>query len=365
MSRPTALASSSGWAIPLCHQPRSGERRSGPGGRSSHIRGAGDEAGLARIRSRMGRNLSSYPEAMDVPRAMGHYREAAAVLGARPDDPANAYLTRAWRAQRCTACSTRKASGGAACRTRASVSGSERSPPRCSPSRAVIFAYRGDLAQGLEPMSAAAQQADEVDDAFAGFLACWIPLLGPRPAPRPGCGRRASRPRGGQAPTRSSAGPAPLAVGGVGDVELCRGRLAEARRARPRGDGERSTVRPAAALPRGRVACRRGRAVGRRRPRCLKARGNRADHASLTPWLALAQARVGRNEAAIAALVDALDGIARALPVHRAARPQRAGDARSRPTAQPRPVRRDPLRWRGLVRPHGESRPGPRCGRRG
>ncbi len=134
-----------------------------------------DEAGLARIRSRMGRNLSSYPEAMDVERAMGHYREAAAVLGARPDDPATPTSTRAWPERPCTASSTRKASK--------QPDGHAREPPGSS-LRALEaqmlavegghLAYRGDLANGLALMTEAAETADEVDDAFAGFLACWI-----------------------------------------------------------------------------------------------------------------------------------------------------------------------------------------------
>ncbi len=69
-----------------------------------------DEAGLARIRSRMGRNLSSYPEAMDVERAMGHYRgqPPCSALG-RTTQPTPT-STRAWPELPCMACSTRRAS---------------------------------------------------------------------------------------------------------------------------------------------------------------------------------------------------------------------------------------------------------------
>ena len=191
-----------------------------------------DEAGLARIRSRMGRNLSSYPEAMDVERAMGHYREAAAVLGARPDDPANAYLDAGMAGAALYGLLNNEEGVEAARRARL------RAPlARPSSARGPDAGCRGGVILPTEViwlkaqrlMAAAAQAADEVDDAFAGFLACWIHSWGPGVARDPAVAvelvdREVAKPRLAPAPVQRHS---LWAVWGT--AQLCRGHLAEAR----------------------------------------------------------------------------------------------------------------------------------------
>ncbi len=161
-------------------------------------------------------------------------------------------------------------------------------------------------------MVEAAEKADEVDDAFAGFLACWIHswahvLLRDPAVAVELVDREVAKPRMALAPVQRHS---LWAVWGT--AQLCRGELDEARRLDRDVTGNVPLFVPLLHFLEG--DWRAGAEGLSATAAVLDARGNRADHASLTPWLALAQARVGRIDAAVAALVDALEGIAGPCP---------------------------------------------------
>ncbi|MGE3620063.1 MAG: AAA family ATPase [Acidimicrobiia bacterium] len=265
----------------------------------------GDEVGRARIHSRMGRNLSSYPEAMDVPRAMDHYRQATRVLDTRPDDPANAYLAVGMAgaalygllnaeglaaAERAHELATRLGLPGLAAQAEALRGGH--------------LAYRGRLADGLCAMAGATELADGADDAFAGFIACWIRSWAAVLLRDPGeaiglVEAELAKPRLATAPVQRSS------LHGVRGVALLvDGRVAEARRLDPDDTGNVPLFAPMVHYVRGdwRAAAEALAATGA----VLLARGNKADYATLTPWLARAQVRAGQHDAALVALDEAL-----------------------------------------------------------
>ena len=135
---------------------------------------AGDAARAVRVHSRLARNLSSFPELMDIDQAMAHAREAHLLL---PDDADIRSLIDLHTNSATIALYARRNGEGveASRRLMELTDGLGLPRPRiyALAQLGTHVAYAGDLDQGFELLAQSWREAQQEGDAFARFLAVW------------------------------------------------------------------------------------------------------------------------------------------------------------------------------------------------
>lgn len=140
----------------------------------------GQDERAAQIQSRIGLYLSTFPEFMDVARAMEHFREAEVVLAQGPERAAQAYLYIGMASNALYALATEEGlrTSGLALGI-AERLGNEPLWASAAAMRGWHLFTSGRFEEGLELVERAWETADRVDHIFAAFVAAWT---------RGGCG---------------------------------------------------------------------------------------------------------------------------------------------------------------------------------
>ena len=132
----------------------------------------------AQMHSRLGRDLSSFPATMDIPRALSHYRAAETILAAAPESSALGYVfygtavTRMW--------DVRTQEGLAAAERAIAVAehvGNDRLRHTAATARAYHLFAAGRPGESLVELERIWGEADAAHDATLAFTATWIGAL--------------------------------------------------------------------------------------------------------------------------------------------------------------------------------------------
>jgi predicted ATPase/class 3 adenylate cyclase len=264
----------------------------------------GQSERVAQMHSRLGRDLSTFPDTMDIPRALLHYRAAEAILIEAPESSALGYVffgladTAIW--------GVRTEAGLAAAERAMEIAervGNNRLRRHSANQHGFHLAAAGRLGEAFTELEATWQEADANDDVIAAFAAAWIGALlcfklSDPVGAQTWCRRELEKPRLAQAPN-----PRRVLLDELARAHALAGDLAEARRVY----GELGTARYAApylAMSEGRweeaaESWRQQREDDRRR-------GNRRDEWMVTWWLAMAHRFAGETAAAEALLEEVL-----------------------------------------------------------
>ncbi len=135
----------------------------------------GDDGRVAAMHCRLGRDLSSFPDTMDIPGALAHLDAAQEMLEARPDPRATVFMHLA-RAM-VSVWDLRVEEGLPSARATEEI-GRRFQQPAVEAAGATLHGWhvlvRGRGAEGLEMMEAAWRQADAVDHRSVAFNTAWI-----------------------------------------------------------------------------------------------------------------------------------------------------------------------------------------------
>ena len=265
---------------------------------------------VAQMHSRIGRNLSSFPSSMDIPRALAHYRAAEAILSQAPASSGLGYVsfgqanTALWAVR--TEDGLRAAEQALAI---AAAVGNDRLRRQAATHHATHLLSAGRLREGYALLEATWQEADITRDVTAAFVASWIGAghafdLGDPAAGRAWCERELATSRLSQAPY-----PRGILLDELGRLEALGGNVAAARRARDEVGASRYAA-PRVALCEGRFD--EARVLWETLREEEQRTGNRRDTWTSTSRLGMLHRLEGDAEGARelleAALAIALDG---------------------------------------------------------
>jgi predicted ATPase/class 3 adenylate cyclase len=259
---------------------------------------------VAQMHSRIGRNLSSFPWTMDIPRALHHQRSAEMILSSKPPGSGLGYAYAGQTASAAWAWSTAEglATSERALAIAAEV-GNDRLRRGAAGMRGFHLISAGRLGEGFELLRDTWTEADATRDATAAFTAAWVAVthlfrLGDPAAVRTWADAEFASSRLSQAPY-----PRRILLDLVGRADALAGDLAAARRAQDEA-GESSYAAPFIAFYEGRFddagTMWEGRRAADRRA------GNRHDEWMAAAHLGLLRQAEGRSEEAEALLVEAL-----------------------------------------------------------
>jgi len=188
---------------------------------------------VAQIHSRLGRNLSSFPWHIDIPRALRHLAAAEQLLSARPTDSALGYIAAAQVG--CAAWAVRTPDGLASSELALAVAaevGNQRLGRHAAALQAFHLAAEGRLSDAMAQLQTKWVEADAARDANAAFTATWVGAstlfrLADPVGVRTWCQNELGTGRHSQAPY-----PNRMLLDGLGRAEAQAGDLVAARRAR-------------------------------------------------------------------------------------------------------------------------------------
>jgi class 3 adenylate cyclase len=188
---------------------------------------------IAQTHSRLGRDLSSYPDStMDIPRALAHYRAAESILSQAPDSSALGYVAFGMAATADWGLGTDEGLAAAErAVTIAEKRGNEVLRRHAVQQRGTHLVAGGRLAEGFAEIEAAWQQAEAARDLTVAFTSAWVAgiacvYLGDPGTAKLWLERELGKPRLAQAPT-----PRRILVDQLALAHALSGDLAEARRA--------------------------------------------------------------------------------------------------------------------------------------
>ncbi|MGH9002159.1 MAG: ATP-binding protein, partial [Acidimicrobiia bacterium] len=259
---------------------------------------------VAQMHSRLGRNLASFPEHMDIPRALGHYRAAEATMSEQAESSSLGYVV---FGQASTALWAVRTDEGVAASERALAIadriGNERLRRHAATHQGYHLASAGRLAEAFAVFDQNWVETDAARDGMAAFSSTWTSVgtlfdLRDPAAARARCRRELDTSRHSQAPFRKGA-----LLDELGRVAAIGGDLAAARQARDEV-GDSRYAAPYVALYEGRLdeAGTLWEALRDAEERS----GNRRDQLASTTGLGLVHRLQGRAEDAERLLLEAL-----------------------------------------------------------
>ena len=198
---------------------------------------------VAQMHSRLGRNLCSIPDTMDVPQAVAHYRAAEIILSQAPESSALGYVL---LGQAATALwGGRTAEGLAAADRAKEIAGrleNDRLGRHASTQRGFLLAAGGRLSEAFAELETTWREADQTHDVNSAFWSTWIAAvhsykLGDPGAVQTWCRRELGKPRLAQTPA-----PRRILVEELARSCVLSGDLAEARRLRDEEGAKRHTL---------------------------------------------------------------------------------------------------------------------------
>ena len=259
---------------------------------------------VAQMHSRLGRDLSTFPDTMDIPRALSHYRAAEAILIDAPESSALGYVffgqsdTALW--------AVRTEAGLAAAKRAMEIAdriGNARLRRHTANQHAFHVASAGRLREAFAELEAAWREADATNDVISAFGSTWIAAalcfkLADPVGAKTWCRHELEKPRLAQAPI-----PRRLLLDELARAHVLAGDLAGARQVHAEAPITRYAA-PYLALSEGRWedaadSWRQQREDNHRR-------GNRRDEWMVTWWLAWAHRCAGDTTAAEALLEEVL-----------------------------------------------------------
>lgn len=191
----------------------------------------GQTQGAARVHSRLGRDLSTFPATMDIPRALHHYRAAGATLTEGPEQSALGYVVFGLAATALWGVRTEEGLGAAEQALEvAERFGNEGLARNTATLHGHHLVAGGRLADGFAELEAAREAADRAHHLMPAFSATWlaaawsIELRDPRAA-QARCQRELGTPRIAEAPDLRR-----TLQGELARAHAQAGELAEARR---------------------------------------------------------------------------------------------------------------------------------------
>ena len=259
---------------------------------------------VAQMHTRLGRNLASFPQSMDIPRALAHFRSAEAIVSGKAESNALGYVlhgqaeTANW--------AMRTAEGLAASEQAEAIAvrlGNDRLRRHVGGQRGIHLAAAGRIAEGFSLLEATWAEAHAARDAAAAFTAAWVGAitsndLGDPTAARDWCRRELDTGRLSQAPY-----PRTVLLDELAQAEVLAGDLAAARRAVEEAGSSRYAA-PALELYEGRFDEARAQWEGRRDED--RRSGNRHGEWVAISHLARLSRLEGRNDEGRALLLEAL-----------------------------------------------------------
>ena len=259
---------------------------------------------VAQMHSRLGRNLASFPEHMDIPRALAHYRSAEAILSEQPAGSALGYVQFGQAATASWGLWTEE--GLAAAERALAIAdevGNDRLRRNAAAHKGFHLAAAGRLDEAITVLDETWAEADAARDAAAAFTSTWTSViqlfdLGDPASVRARCLRELETSRHSQAPS-----PRGILLDHLGRAAAVNGDLAAARRAHDEA-GDSRYAAPFVALYEGRFdeAARVWEGLRDSEERT----GNRCDQWMSTARLGLVRRLEGRVADAERLLLDAL-----------------------------------------------------------